>query len=89
MHTTVEVNISIHFYSADIRIFLQLDYVIDRKIDVTAMEFLLVQNRHQLHDSSLIGSGANGLGIQEWQSTMLKLLLHYFKNSQWCCEKQN
>ena len=29
------------------------------------MQFLLVQNRHQKHDLTLIGSGANGLSIQE------------------------
>ena len=33
----------------------------DRKVDVTAMQFLLVQNRHL--DWTLIGSGANELGI--------------------------
>ena len=38
---------------------------IDRKIDVTAMQFRLVQNRQQTHDWTLIGSGTNGLGIQE------------------------
>ena len=31
------------------------------------MQFLLVQNRQQTHDWTLIGSGANGLGIQEWE----------------------
>jgi len=41
-----------------------LDNDIDRKIDVyTAI--LLVQNRQQTHDWTLIGSRANGLGIQE------------------------
>ena len=40
---------------------------IDRKIDVTAMQFLLVENRHQSHGWTLIGSGANGLGIHEWE----------------------
>ena len=40
---------------------------IDRKIDVTAILFLLVQNRQQTHDWTLIGSGANGLGILEWR----------------------
>ena len=35
----------------------------DRKIDVTAKLFQLVHNRHQTHDWTLIGSGANGLGI--------------------------
>jgi len=53
-------------YNADIRIYLWLDNEIDRKIDVTAMQFLLVQNRQQTHDWTQIGSGANGLGIQEW-----------------------
>ena len=38
---------------------------IDRKIDVTAILFLLVQSRQQTHDRTLIESGANGLGIQE------------------------
>ena len=38
----------------------------DRKIDVTAILFLLVQNRQQTHDWILIGSDANGLGKQEW-----------------------
>ena len=38
----------------------------NRKIDVTATLFLLVQYRQQTHDWTLIGSGANGLGIQEW-----------------------
>ena len=39
---------------------------IDRKKDVTTILFLLVQNRYQTHDWTLIGSGANELGIQEW-----------------------
>ena len=52
-------------FSADIRIYLWLDNELDRKIDVTAILFLLVQNRHQTHDWTLIGSGANGLGILE------------------------
>ena len=34
-------------------------------MDVTSILFLLIQNRHQTHDWTLIGSGANGLGIQE------------------------
>ena len=42
-----------------------MDNEIDRKIDFTALLFLLVQNRQQTHDWTLIGSGANGLGIQE------------------------
>ena len=43
-----------------------MDNEIDRKIDVTTILFLLDQNRQQTHDWTLIGSGANGLGIQEW-----------------------
>ena len=39
-----------------------MDDEIDRKIDVTAMQFLLVQNRHQTHDWTR--SGANGIGIE-------------------------
>ena len=37
-----------------------MDNKIDRKKDVTAILFLLVQNRQQTHDWTLIGSGANG-----------------------------
>ena len=48
---SVEVNISIE---------------IDRKINVTVILFLLVQSRHQTHVWTLIGSGADGLGIQVW-----------------------
>ena len=56
-----------HFvHSVDLRIHLLLDNELNRKIDVTAMQFLLVQNRQQTHDWTLIGSGANGLDIQEW-----------------------
>ena len=43
-----------------------MDNEIDRKIDVTAMQFLLVQNRHQTHDWALVGSGADGIGKQMW-----------------------
>ena len=42
-----------------------MDNDIDRKIDVTAKLFLFFQNRQQTHEWTLIGSGANGLGIQE------------------------
>ena len=41
----------------------------DRKIDVTAILFLLLKNRQQTPDWTLIGSGANGLDIQEWNIT--------------------
>ena len=73
---SVEVNISIYCYIADIRIYLWLDNELDRKIDVTAI--LLVENRHQTHDWTLIGSGANGLGILEWESLTYILLFIYF-----------
>ena len=46
--------------------YLSLDNEIDRKIDVTAIQYLLVQNRQQIHDWTLIGSGANGIDIQVW-----------------------
>ena len=42
-----------------------MDNEIDRKIHVTAIRFLLVQNRQQTHDLTLIGSDANGLGVQD------------------------
>ena len=41
-----------------------MDNEIDRKIDVTAILFLLAQNRQQTHVWALIGSGANGIGKQ-------------------------
>ena len=46
--------------------YLLMDDEIDRKIDVTAILFLLVQNIHHTHDWTLIGSGANdsAVGIQ-------------------------
>ena len=47
-----------------------MDNEIDRKIDVTALIFLLVQNRQQTHDWTLIRSGANGLDIQEWMGAI-------------------
>ena len=42
-----------------------MDNEIDRKIDVTAILFLLVQNRQQTHDWILIRSAANELDIEE------------------------
>ena len=45
-----------------------MDTEIDRKIYVTAILFLLVQNRQQTYDWTLIGTGVNGLGIQEWEN---------------------
>ena len=47
---------------------------IDRKIDVIAILFLLVQNRRQIYDWTLIGSGANGLGIQKWKVDKVSLI---------------
>ena len=49
-----------------------MDNEIDRKIDVTAILILLVQNRQPTRDWTLIGSGASGLGIQEWQNCLHK-----------------
>ena len=51
-----------------------MDNEIDRKIDVTAVLFLVVQNRQQTHDWTLIGSGANGLDIQECYIQSIYLL---------------
>ena len=57
----------------------------DNEIDVTAILFLLVQNRQQTHDWTLVGSGANGLGIQECIMAELPLLL-IGECEQWeCC----
>ena len=50
-----------------------MDNELDKKIDVTAMQFLLVQNKHQTHGWTLLGSGANGLGIVEWNAVLLLL----------------
>ena len=64
LYTIVSVKLNISFYCYFRRYknsYLLLDKEIDRKIDVTAILFLLVQNRHW----TLIGSGADGLGIQE------------------------
>ena len=52
-----------------------MDNEIDRKIDVTAMLFLLVQNRQQIHDWTLNRSGANGLGIL-YSRLLNKCLIH-------------
>jgi len=58
-----------------------LDNEIDRKIDVTAILFLLVHNRQQTHDWTLIGSGTNGLSKQEWIFDTLYLKIwHYNVN---------
>ena len=47
---------------------------IDRKIDDTAILFLLVQNRQQTHDLTLIGSGANEIAYKWclWSDWSLK-----------------
>ena len=60
---SVEVNTSILFI---IMIYLYLDNELDRKINVTAMQILLVQNRQQTHGWTLIVSGTNGLFILKW-----------------------
>ena len=52
-----------------------MDNEIERKNGVTAILFLLVQNRQQTDDWTLIRSGANRLGIQEWHYA---LIYHYF-----------
>ena len=52
-----------------------MDNEIDRKIDVTAIPFLLVQSRQQTHDWTVIGSGADGLGIQECSGHRIENLL--------------
>jgi len=58
-----------------------LDNEIDRKIDVTAILFLLDQNRHQTHDWTLIGSGANGLGKQECAGYLVYLCCNNYAKS--------
>ena len=55
-----------------------MDNEIEKKIDVTAIQFLLVQNRQQTHDWTLIGSGANGMGIQVWFCHLGFLMLKVF-----------
>ena len=61
-----------------------MDNEIDRKIDVTVILFLFVQNRHQTHDWTLIGSGADGLEIKEWYNefgSTTGMFLARFKSS--------
>ena len=65
-----------------------MDDKIDRKIYVTAIQFLMVQNRQQTHDWTLIGSGANGLGIQEWLGMRHGGSLE-ITNSMFCCILHN
>ena len=43
---------------------------IDKKIDVTAILFLLGQNRQQAHNWTLIWSGGYGIGIQECEDNL-------------------
>ena len=67
-----------------------MDNEIDRKIDVTAILFLMVQNRQQPHDWTLVGSGANGLGIQECIMAELPLvLIGEFEQWECCFLKKN
>ena len=59
-----------------------MDYKKDGKIDVTAMQFLLIPNRQQTHDWILIRSVANGIGIQVWDvflSNKASSTLDFFK----------
>ena len=49
----------------------------DRKIDVTAILFLLVQNRQQTHGWTLIGSDANGLGLLEWRGHKVEEIMSH------------
>ena len=58
-----------HLLIAPIEGFISLIDEIDWKIDDTAKLFLLVQNRQQTHGWTLIGSGANGLGIQDLENS--------------------
>jgi len=51
-----------------------LDDEIDRKIDVSAKLFLLVQNRQQTHGWTLIGSGGNGPAYRTSQIDSIVLL---------------
>ena len=53
-----------------------MDDEIDRKIDVTAILFLLVQNRQKTHVWNLIGSDVNGPGIQEWNKSLKRKQKH-------------
>ena len=72
-----------------------MDNEIYRKIDVTAILFLLVQNRQQTHHWTLIGSGANELGILEWYLRSMTLgckyigirKLEFVTNTQFLCTK--
>ena len=61
-----------------------IGYEIDRKIDVTAKHFLLIQNRQQTHDWTLIGSDADGLGIEECYTLTIKVRgLIFLMRSSW------
>ena len=55
-----------------------MDDEIDRIIYVTAMQSLFVQNRQQTHDWTLIGSGANGIGILVWKEHLKNIVIYYF-----------
>ena len=44
------------------------------------MQFLLVQNKQQTHDLTLIGSGANGLGIHR-VIECIQIITFYFQSS--------
>ena len=57
---------------------------IDRKIDDTAMYFLLVQNRHQTHDWTLTGLGAYGIAYK-----CALYLLSFFANTPFKIKKSD
>ena len=63
----------------------------DRKIELTAIQFLLVQNRQQTHDWTQIESGTNGLGIQECHSFSIgeDLIACYVQDSRRNSESMN
>ena len=66
-----------------------MDDEIDRKIDVTAIQSLLVQNRQQTHDWILIGSGANGIGIQVWVKRVgLNNIIYFYYTKMNVCKKE-
>ena len=55
-----------------------MDNEIDRKLNVTAILFLLVQNRQQTHEWTLIGLDVIELGILEWENNLVKSILRKF-----------
>ena len=73
-----------HLLLAPIKYFhLLLAPIKDRKIDVTAIQSLLVQNRQQTHDWTLIGSGATGLDKLVWGEETKRLLNGHCMQLNW------